>query len=226
MPQVSFTNPLFTELLSARRRARKRLAVCGGALLVAGFLGLTVVKPFVDGWRSSRRAAIELAEAEAMFAEKAQWYYQKVDIDARQAIVDQARTAEPYWAQVYRVLFASVPAGSKLSQISATVAGDSVLATVSLTLTTDTYEDLVLWMDRLEDVEGVDRVWSSGFSVNDEGVASFDISLQLKVTPETVLVTDESGGLLAVAPTTTVLLPPAAEVPSTATSVPAEEDRS
>jgi hypothetical protein len=236
MPQASFTNPLFAALLEARKKVRKRVLVAAASVAVAGFLGLTLVRPFVDGWLSSRRAETNLAAAEAAFAEKSLWYYQKVDRDSRQAIVDQYRGengTEPYWAQVYRVLFASVPRGSKLSQISSTISGDSVLATVSLTLTTDTYDDLVLWMDRLEDVDGVDRVWSSGFSVSEEGVASFDISLQLKVTPLTMLVSDASGGLLVSPETSVVPLPPdqpAADAPSpvpapdtTVTTVPVVE---
>jgi len=211
MPQASFTNPLFAALLDARRRTRKRLALAGGALVALVFTGLTIVRPFVDGWRSSRRATADLQEARIEFADKSEWYYKKVDRDARVAVLEQVRSTQPYWEDVYNVILSSVPQGSAIAQVVSTASGDSVIATVSLSRPNGSYDDLVSWLVRLDATEGVDRVWSSGFSVREDGTASFEVSMQLRVAPGTVPVT--GGGV-----------PPSAGlVPSPATSVPVTE---
>jgi hypothetical protein len=202
MPQASFTNPLFAALLEGRRKARKRSLAVAAGVVVAGFVGLTIVKPFVEGWTASRRAEQELAEVQSEFAGKAEWYYKKVDLDARRGIVDGVRSTEPFWADVYRVLLASAPAGAEISQINATSSTGSVLATVSLSQRGGRYDDLVAWLERLEDVDGVSRAWSSGFSVSDEGVASFEISLQLDLEPGT------AAAVPATVPTTVPEAPP------------------
>lgn len=208
MPQASFTNPLFAALLDARRKTRKRLLVAAGGVVAATFVGLTMVRPFVDGWLSSRRAEDELQKVKIEFADKSAWYYKKVDLDARVALIDGERGTEPYWEDVYNVILSSVPQGSTISQVVSTSSDSSVVATVSLSRPNGTYDDLVAWLTRLGAVEGVSRVWSSGFSVREDGTASFEVSLQLQV----------AAGLTPVAAGPS--LAPAVPVPMPSTSVP------
>lgn len=215
MPQASFTNPLFAALLEARRKVRKRMLAAAGGLVALAFVGLTIVRPFVDGWLSSRRAETELAEVRIEFADKAEWYYKKVDFDARSGVLEQVTASQPHWEDVYNVILSSVPQGSTISQIVSTASGDSVIATVSLSRPNGSYDDLVSWLVRLDETEGVDRVWSSGFSVREDGTASFEVSMQLRVAPGTTPVTavgvaiPTSPGLVPT-PATTI---PAVEVP-------------
>lgn len=226
MPQASFTNPLFAALLDARRKTRKRALVAAGGLVLAAFVGLTMIRPFVDGWLSSRRADAALRETRVEFADKAEWYYKKVDLDARNEIVSTALASQPHWEDVYNVIISSVPRGSSVSQIVSTSSGDSVVATVALSRPNGSYDDLVSWLVRLDATEGVDRVWSSGFSVREDGTASFEVSMQLRVAPGTVPATDSAASGLVPVPVTTVPVP---EAPTTAPSttvppaIPAEE---
>jgi len=215
MPQASFTNPLFAALLEARRKTRKRMLAAAGGLAALAFVGLTIVRPFVDGWLSSRRAETELAEVRIEFADKAEWYYKKVDFDARSGVLEQVIASQPYWEDVYNVILSSVPQGSSIAQIVSTASGDSVIATVSLSRPNGSYDDLVSWLVRLDETEGVDRVWSSGFSLREDGTASFEVSMQLRVAPGTTSVTAVGGAIptspgLVPTPATTI---PAVEVP-------------
>jgi Tfp pilus assembly protein PilN len=216
MPQASFTNPLFAALLDTRRKTRKRMLFAAGGLVALLFVGLTIVRPFIDGWLSSRRATDELQAVRVEFADKAESYYKKVDFDARVAVLEEARATQPYWEDVYNVILSSVPQGSAISQIVSTTSGDVVIATVSLSRVNGSYDDLVAWLVRLDATEGVDRVWSSGFSVREDGTASFEVSMQLRVAPGTTPVADVGSSTPSSAGSTGLAPLPVTTVPSDA----------
>ena len=194
MPQASFTNPLFAALLESRRRIRRRLIVAGAALAGVVFVGLTLVRPFVDGWLSSRRATSDLAAARSEFEEKSAWYFKKVDLDARRTLATGAEASEPRWEDVYRLVFESVPRGASISQVVSTASGTSVSVTVSVSHPGGNSDDLAVWLVALDAVEGVSDVWSSGFSVREDGSASYDVSLRMDLPPEPVFAASPVSG--------------------------------
>jgi len=216
MPQASFTNPLFAALLESRRRVRRRLTVAAGAIVAAAFVGLALVRPFVDGWLSSRRAESDLAAARSEFEGKASWYYKKVDLEARRAVVEAADSSEPAWEDVYRVVFGSVPPSAVISQVVSTASGTSVVVTVSVSHPGGNSDDLAAWLVALDAVDGVSDVWTSGFAVREDGAATYDVSLRMDLAPGAVpVVIDPSAASVDVAPSVPAPVAAPVVVPTT-----------
>jgi len=176
MPQASFTNPMLTDLLAARRRTRKRLFSIAAAVVVLGGLLVTVARPIYAGWTASRDAEVALDAALAEFESKADAYHRGVDARMRTEVLDTARAAEPDWPTVYRTLLASAPIGASLSQLSATGENSVVSVSMSVSVRGGSYEELVRWLERLRAIPGVREAWSSGFSQQND-ITSFVVSL-------------------------------------------------
>ena len=186
------------------------VALASGVAVAA--LGLLVVKPIYEGWSTARVADRELAATQADFDEKADRYHQSVDLNVRTQVLDDALDAQPAWGDVYRLVLASLPTGTDIDQVSATVDGDEVTATVSVTLRGGSYADLTRWLSTLQTTDGVVQAWSTGFSQR-EDVASFVVALRLEAGDSSI-------------PPVTVAPAPAPTVPDpTPTTIPGPLDQ-
>jgi hypothetical protein len=202
-PQALFVNPKVVKNTLAKRRRKRTVIVAGIALLMLiGIFGI-FVRPILNGWKTEKAAASELASAQQYFSSRVGVYHQTIDLQDRTFIITTELPLEPFWSSLFTAFYATPPTGTKILQLSVVNTKGITVLTASAELANGTYENLSLWLETLRGLPGVQSAWSRGFSLV-TGKATYDISLIVDVATFNESVQTQEVGTIAQATMSTI----------------------
>jgi hypothetical protein len=166
------------------------------AVIAAGFIGLVSGIPYVGARLDLNDANTDLATARVEFESASAAFEKLSDTELRLEYVEAFRSTEPAWPSALSVTFSTMPVGSKIRELNATLIEGELRVRASAELTGGSYSDLTKWLDKLRATANVSAAWSESFS-NREGRAIFDVTFTIPpvtaVEGETSAEVPESG---------------------------------
>lgn len=196
MPQAAFVNPYAIAHEEDSRRRDRRARRVLAAVIAAGFIGLVSGIPYVGARLDLNDANTDLATARVEFESASAAFEKLSDTELRLEYVEAFRSTEPAWPSALSVTFSTMPVGSKIRELNATLIEGELRVRASAELTGGSYSDLTKWLDKLRATANVSAAWSESFS-NREGRAIFDVTFTIPpvtaVEGETSAEVPESG---------------------------------
>lgn len=181
MPQVAFVNPYAIAYEEENRRRDRRARRVLGAVLAAGFIGLVAGIPYVGARLDLNDAKNDMTIARNEFDGAATSYQKLADTETRVDIVTEFRRNEPAWPSALSVTFSTMPVGSKIRDLNASLVDGEIRVRASAELANGSYADLTKWLEKLRATSNVSAAWSESFS-NRDGRAVFDVTFTIPPT--------------------------------------------
>ena len=177
MPQAAFVDPGMEAQEAITVKRNRRALTLGAGVVIVSVVLASVVIPTVAALIGRASATHERDVAREQFSTVSTVWDQIAVNDKRTSVITTATQNEIDYAAVLRAVTNTAPAGYRIGQISAnTDENGMVRASLSVTSSGGTYEDLTRWLERLRTNKQLSEAWSTSFS-DREGVVSYQLTV-------------------------------------------------
>jgi hypothetical protein len=178
MPQVAFVNPYAIAHEQENRRRDRRARKYLSAFVAAGFIGIVSGIPYIAARLDLRDAKASFAVAQTEFDATATAFTKLTDTENRVSLTETFRTSQPSWSAALSVTYSTMPVGSRIRDLNASLVDGEIQVRTSADLPGGSYADLTRWLEKLRGTANVSAAWAGSFS-NRDGRAVFDLTFTI-----------------------------------------------